>query len=1219
MFCFYLNYVYTRRKGDFIVGVKVRKHSFIFLLVIIMALALLIPYTFKSGAWFTFFKSGNAFFEGNYKTHVSLTGSGAGASLSINGVNVTGVTHAWDVSATGEDNVIVYLTESATYAGNYDVHVVGHGDATNTMSSSNKPYQDLVGKFRTITVYEGITTLGQWMFHNAQSVSQVTFPSSLLHIKQQCFRNLYGMTEFDFSVCTKLKTLEQGVVAFCRTINEIKLPASLESVSEHPFLGSDVKKITIAEGSEKIALMGDCLITLSNGYLLEGYEWSTIPKDSRVKTIGQYAFYGSKLKNANAYMVIPSNIKTIRYGAFYQSACKIFMEHTSSSELSIASGAFDASTSPIYYYSETANYDGAHWRYVNGEPKIWEQIVVSGSGAGANVSINNSVIANVTHAWDVSAVENSQSAILYLTSSDSGATYSAHLIGEGATKNCASNSESPIYSLGSSVYNNVTSLEIQTGITTIGERLLRNIGISELVIPEGVTRLEYNSFVSLSNLTSLSISSTVNYINAAAIILAPKLETITVASNNSKYHSENNCVIDTNLNSLIIGCKNSTIPDYITDIAFDAFYGAGITSLVIPDSVLTIKGYAFGDCDSLTSIKLSNNLISIANDAFRSLDKLSEIVIPSSVTSIGANAFYESPKLAAIFMMHASESEVTLDANWLNSCSAKVYWYSEEEKTEGNFWHYEDGEPTLWCTPNYTLSTNAEGTPILLENGEEVTTVAYYDISSGQNKKLVAFIIEKASDNHEFIVVGTGDMYNYSSGAQPYASYIPTITNVIIKEGMTSTSNFLMQYAVKLQRVSLPNSLKLLRWNVFDGCTSLDKVVVPENVYSISSNSFRNCSALTKITFKTDNVTAFGYSVFQNCSSLKKIDLPNGITALTNSTFHSCVALEEVTIPDTVTAMGNQEFYGCTSLKSFNMPNSVTSIGTYLFYQCTALENVTLSNQLTNINERCFDGCNALKNFIIPNSVTTISAMAIRQCFEITELIIPDSVTTLGNQAIYNCKKLKSLVVPDSVTSIGTTCFAWNYAMETITLSKNITSIPNSCFEGSNALNGITIPEKVETIGEKAFSGCNALTYVNFETNVLTEIKLQAFQNCYNITKLVLPNSVITIGDEAFRNCNKITSMKLSSSLQTIGVRALYQLSSLTEIIIPASVTSIGQTALSSNNKMQKMYFEHTDLSGITFGENWNIYTNATQYLYSETQKAGCWHYDSDGVTPILW
>ena len=87
-----------------------------------------------------------------------------------------------------------------------------------------------------------------------------------------------------------------------------------------------------------------------------------------------------------------------------------------------------------------------------------------------------------------------------------------------------------------------------------------------------------------------------------------------------------------------------TIPTSVRDICSAAFaYCSGLTTVLIPDGVTSIGKDAFWYCDNLTSVTLSDSVRTIGNDAFQGCSALTSINIPDSVTDIGVGAFWGTP------------------------------------------------------------------------------------------------------------------------------------------------------------------------------------------------------------------------------------------------------------------------------------------------------------------------------------------------------------------------------------------------------------------------------------------------------------------------------------------------------------------------------------------------------------------------------------------------
>lgn len=157
----------------------------------------------------------------------------------------------------------------------------------------------------------------------------------------------------------------------------------------------------------------------------------------------------------------------------------------------------------------------------------------------------------------------------------------------------------------------LTSVTIPTSVTSIEDHAFYLCDkVASLVIPDGVRSIGRGAFGAWSALTSVMISASVTSIHELAFIYCKSLNSVTVEGGNSVYHSDGNCCIETETNTLIFGCNNSVIPSGVTRICSYAFSErVGLTSITIPDSMKIIEDHAFNNCEGLIYFKFEGDAI----------------------------------------------------------------------------------------------------------------------------------------------------------------------------------------------------------------------------------------------------------------------------------------------------------------------------------------------------------------------------------------------------------------------------------------------------------------------------------------------------------------------------------------------------------------------------------------------------------------------------------
>jgi hypothetical protein len=122
--------------------------------------------------------------------------------------------------------------------------------------------------------------------------------------------------------------------------------------------------------------------------------------------------------------------------------------------------------------------------------------------------------------------------------------------------------------------------------------------------------------------------------------------------------------------------------------------------------------------------------------------------------------------------------------------------------------------------------------------------------------------------------------------------------------------------------------------------------------------------------------------------------------------------------------------------------------------------------------------------------------------------------------------------------------------------------LANRMFYGCDSLVRVVIPDTVESIGNMAFYNCSSLTSITIPSSV-TSIEHQAFSGCDSLASVVIPDGMTSIDSAVFEDCSSLMSVTIPDSVTSINSEAFIDCTSLTNITIPDSVTSINSRAFS--------------------------------------------------------
>lgn len=709
----------------------------------------------------------------------------------------------------------------------------------------------------------------------------------------------------------------------------------------------------------------------------------------------------------------------------------------------------------------------------------------------------------------------------------------------------------------------MTSITIPKGVLGIGRyAFARCSGLTSVVLPENLLGLEDMAFARCVNLKTINIPDPIQTLYGNIFDLCTSLESIHIPKNvrdmdniffgcsglksitvdpeNTVYSSPNNCnaIIETAKNALIIGCKNT----------------------VIPEGVKVIGDYAFDFCTGLQAVTLPESLKRINNSAFYGCENLSSINIPAGVEQIGIEAFSCCPGLTSITVDPAN---TVFDSR--NGCNAMIYSQSNmllygckntvipddiESIGDGAFLGCPLTTVTIpsgvrYIGPQAFLACSDLKSVTLPEKLEEIDNAAFCictSLTSVTIPKSVRRIGYSAFANDTSLVSVTvpesveeigGDAFfgtpwlkkqpdgliYIGKSAYMYKGDMPANTRLTIKDGTREICAF-----------------------TFDSCVNLVSITLPNSIVNIGDHAFKNCDRLESADLPA-NLKQIGYEAFYGCSSLKSVFIPEGTEYIGQSAFSGCTGIKELSVPSSIDLRGcgwifsrsydpNFVFYGCCnietlywnlgippfvveicrdSLKSiylgrgFNTPYDAVQYYSFTglslcpnlrsIYTCygeplhgliplEAFSNDAFNNAVLYVPEGCEDNFKAERPWAYFRNLSHLTDNPLENkvdgvCYHITSYAYKTAAVVYGNYS-------GDVVIPNEVVING--------------MTYSVNEISDDAFMNSPELISLTVAKSISQIKNEQFKHCPALTKVVFQGN--TEIGKNAFAYCPDITEV---------------------------------------------------------------------------------------------------------------------
>lgn len=220
-----------------------------------------------------------------------------------------------------------------------------------------------------------------------------------------------------------------------------------------------------------------------------------------------------------------------------------------------------------------------------------------------------------------------------------------------------------------------------------------------------------------------------------------------------------------------------------------------------------------------------------------------------------------------------------------------------------------------------------------------------------------------------------------------------------------------------------------------------------------------------------------------------------------------------------------------------NTEYSVTSISSYAFSDCSSLISVTIPDGVTSIDYDAFEGCSSfteikfkdIAGYCQINGLGNVDISKVyigeQKLAEMTSITIPDNVTKIDSNAFEMCSRLTEIKFKDLSS----------YCQINIQINYSGSVFTSKVYIGGQKLTEMTsivIPDGVTSIGFCEFKDCSSLAIVTIPDSV-TSIDSFAFYGCGSLTSIAIPDSVTSIGDGAFEGCGSLMNITVSENNKT--------------------------------------------------------------------------------------
>ncbi len=523
----------------------------------------------------------------------------------------------------------------------------------------------------SITFSDGVKEVGDYAFNNCEKLSSIAFSGELESIGSYAFYNTGLMT-----VSLQISTTSVGEYAFAhsRYLYEVSLGDGVNYVGTRAFYNCiSLIRVFVGKAMKKGGVKSEAFSWCMK--LVEVYNTSEATGEERFSLTlgdsgeGEIARYAKNITKGSSILSVNGNFRMMTLAVSQTVTEYYLVGYTGPGGIVELPGSFSDTVA--------ANYHIYDYAFAGNEKIVQISMPRKVSMIGAYSFSDCKNMTAVTFSSSTARIGVSAFARTGLVSIEF--PTSMRTVSSEAFFGCKS----------------LTTIRFGTGVMEIGQRAFAECtAITQLSFPSTLNTIHSEAFLNCNSVRSLSMPSSVNSIGASAFKDCTGLETVTwnsiatldgtqIFDNAGTKEGNGGISVDFSMLTrvpayLFYVDKSTGVTPRVKSITFGstptlreigdfAFYGLEMRAVTLPNSLLTIGDFAFGECVNLTMITLPDSVTTVGAGGFSACSALTTVTLSESLRAVSASMFYGCSNIGAIYL---PDSVSTIGENAFSGCTS---------------------------------------------------------------------------------------------------------------------------------------------------------------------------------------------------------------------------------------------------------------------------------------------------------------------------------------------------------------------------------------------------------------------------------------------------------------------------------------------------------------------------------------------------------------------